>query len=195
MPQTAKSTNAKSTNKKARSRNGSSPRSSSSTRNGSGSAKRSTSQRAGSSRTRAKQGSSSTRARSKSTRAGTKSRSGAHAGNGAASFASAAVEKTKSVGGTISEAASKAKTPLIAGGTALVGAAAGAVVKDRLEKSRSKGPLQQLRGISLPKPSGKLNLAKLDLEKVKSVADRVSAYGQQASDIASAAEKTRKKNT
>ena len=176
MPQTAKSTN-----KKARSRNGASPRSSSSTRNGS--AKRSTSQRAGSSRTRAKQGSSSTRARSKSTRARPKPRSSAQPKNGTAAFASA-----------ISEAASKAKTPLIAGGTALVGAAAGAVVKDRLERSQSKGPLRRLRGISIPKPGGRLNLANLDLEKVKSAADRVSAYGQQASDIASAAEKTRKKN-
>ena len=187
MPQTAKSTS-----KKARSRNGSSPRSSSPTKNGS--AKRSTSQRAGSSRTRAKQGSSSTRSRSKSTRARPKPRSSAQAGNGTASFPSAAVERTKSVGGAISEAASKAKTPLIAGGTALVGAAAGAVVKDRLEKSRSKGPLRRLRGISVPKPGGTLNLANLDLEKVKAAADRVSAYGQQASDIASAAEKTRKKN-
>ena len=76
----------------------------------------------------------------------------------------------------------------------MVGAAAGAVVKDRLEKSRPKGPLRRLRAISVPRPSGKLNLANLDLEKVKSAADRVSAYGQQASDIASAAEKTRKKN-
>jgi hypothetical protein len=187
MPQTAKSTN-----KKARSRNGSSPRSSSSTRNGS--AKRSTSQPAGSSRKRAKPARSSTRARSKATKARPKSRSSAQASNGAASFASAAVERTKSVGGAISEAASKGKTPLIAGGTALVGAAAGAVVKDRLEKSRSKGPLRRLRGIGVPKPGLSLNLANLDLEKVKSAADRVSAYGQQASDIAGAAEKTRKKN-
>jgi hypothetical protein len=114
--------------------------------------------------------------------------------NGSASFTSTAAERTKAAGSAISTAASKAKTPLIAGATALVGVAAGAAVKGRLEKSRSKGPLGQLRGISLPKPGGKLNLANLDLEKVKSAADRVSAYGQQASDIASAAEKTRKKN-
>ena len=170
MPQTAQSTKKKATSKKATSRNGSSPRSSSSTRNGS-----------------AKRTSSSTRARSKS-------RSSAQAVNGSASFTSTAAERTKAAGSAISEAASKAKTPLIAGATALVGAAAGAAVKSRLEKSRSKGPLSQLRGISVPKPGGKLNLANLDLEKVKSAADRVSAYGQQASDIASAAEKTRKKN-
>ena len=172
MPQAAKSTK-----KKARSRNGSS-----------------SSPRAGSNRTRAKQGSSAARARSKSTRARAKTRSSAQAKNGTTSFASAAVERTKSVGGGISEAASKAKTPLIVGGTALVGAAAGAAVRGHLVKSRSKGPLRGLRSISVPKPGGTLNLDSLDLEKVKSAADRVSAYGQQASDIASAAEKTRKKN-
>lgn len=180
------------TSKKATSRNGSSPRSSNSTRNGS--AKQSTSQRAGSTRAGAKQRSSSTRVRSKSTQARRKPGSGAQASNGTASFASAAVERTKSIGGAIEEAASKAKIPLIAGGTALVGAAAGVVVKDHLERSRSNGPFRRLRAISVPKPGRNLNLANLDLEKVKSAADRVSAYGQQASDIASAAEKTRKKH-
>jgi hypothetical protein len=92
----------------------------------------------------------------------------------------------------ISEAASKAKTPLIVGGTALVGAAAGAVVRDRLGKKRSKNPLNRLRGVSLRGPATKLN--DLDLDKVKSTAERVSAYGQQASDIATAVQKTRKKN-
>ena len=101
-----------------------------------------------------------------------------------------AVDKTKSAGRAVAEAASKAKTPLIAGGTALAGAAAGAVLKDRLAGTRSKNPLKRLGGVSLPKP----DLGKLDLEQVKSAAERVSAYGQQASDIASAVEKTRKKN-
>lgn len=94
----------------------------------------------------------------------------------------------------ISEAASKAKTPLIVGGTALAGAAAGAVVKDRLGTKRSRNPFSRLRGVSLPKPTAKLKLGELDLDKVKSAADRVSAYSQQASDIATAMEKTRKKN-
>jgi hypothetical protein len=94
----------------------------------------------------------------------------------------------------ISEAASKAKTPLIVGGTALVGAAAGAVIKDRFGTKRSNNPLNRLRGVSLPRPTAKLNLSELDLDKVKSTAERVSAYSQQASDIATAMEKTRKKN-
>jgi hypothetical protein len=42
-----------------------------------------------------------------------------------------------------------------------------------------------MRGASMPK---------LDLDTVKLAADRVSAYGQQASDMAAAVEKTRKKN-
>jgi len=46
----------------------------------------------------------------------------------------------------------------------------------------------------MPKPTAKLDLGKLDLDTVKSTADRVTAYGQQASDIAAAVEKTRKKN-
>jgi hypothetical protein len=41
-----------------------------------------------------------------------------------------------------------------------------------------------MRGASLPK---------LDLDTVKQAADRVSAYGQQASDIAAAVERTRNK--
>jgi hypothetical protein len=78
--------------------------------------------------------------------------------------------------------ASKAKTPLIAGGTALVGAAAGVLAKDRLNSKRSKNPLKRIGG------------AQIDLDKVKSAADRVSVYGRQASDIASAVQKARKKN-
>jgi hypothetical protein len=93
----------------------------------------------------------------------------------------------------ISEVASKARTPLIVGGTALVGAAAGAVAKDRFGTKRSKNPLNRLRGVSLPRPT-KLNLNELDLDKFKSTAERVSAYGQQAADIATAVQKTRKKN-
>jgi hypothetical protein len=95
-----------------------------------------------------------------------------------------AVEQTKRAGTTIADAAGKAKTPLIAGGTALLGVAAGAAMNHRLS-GKSKNPIKRLRGAS-PR--------KLDLETVKQAADRVSAYGQQASDIAAAVEKTRKKN-
>jgi len=75
-----------------------------------------------------------------------------------------------------------------------MGAAAGAVINDRLATNRSKNPLKRIRGVSMPKPTAKLDLGKLDLDTVKSTADRVTAYGQQASDIAAAVEKTRKKN-
>ena len=83
---------------------------------------------------------------------------------------------------------------MIVGGTALVGAAAGAVVRDRLASNRSKSPFKRLRGVSIPNPAAKLNLGKLDLDTVKSTADRITAYGQQASDIAAAVEKTHKKH-
>ncbi len=95
-----------------------------------------------------------------------------------------AVEQTKSAGATIADAAGKAKTPLIAGGTALLGLAAGAAINGRLS-GKSNNPIKRMRGASLPE---------LDLDKIKLAADRVSAYGQQASDIAAAVEKTRKKN-
>ena len=95
-----------------------------------------------------------------------------------------AVEQTKSAGATIADAAGKAKTPLIAGGTALLGVAAGTAISGRLS-GKSRNPITRLRGASMPK---------LDLDTVKLAADRVSAYGQQASDIAAAVEKTRKKN-
>jgi hypothetical protein len=180
------------TRKKAPSRNGSS--SASSRSKTSGSAKRSssrTSSNGNASRarkpasTRAKT-SRSTSARSKP-RASAQSRDGSRAGH-------TVVEKAKGAAHSISEAASKAKTPLIVGGTALVGAAAGAVIKDRVGTKRSKNPLKRLGSVSIPRPTTKLDLSEIDLDKVKSAAERVSAYSQQASDIATAVQKTRKKN-
>ena len=126
------------------------------------------------SRTTASKGSGATRANSNGNRA---------TSNGAA-------DKAKGAGKTLGAAMSKAKTPLIVGGTAVAGVAAGAVARGRLTKRRSKNPLARLRALSLPKPS----LDRLDLETVKSAADRVTAYGKQASDMASALEKTQKKH-
>ena len=181
------------TRKKAPSRNGSSSGSSSSSK--SGSAKRSssrTSSNGSASRTRKP---ASTRAKtSGSTSARSKPRASAQSRNGSGSVPDTAVEKAKGAAHVISEAASKAKTPLIVGGTALVGVAAGAVVKDRFGKKRSKNPLNRLRGVSLREADDQAELNELDLDKVKSTAERVSAYGQQASDIATAVQKTRKKN-
>jgi hypothetical protein len=141
--------------------------------------------------------SSTNGSRAKSTSAArtrSQSRPTARSRNGSGSIKDTAIDRTKAAGHAVADAASKAKTPLIAGGTALVGAAAGAVVKDRLAANRSNNPLKRLRGVSMPKPATKLDLSKLDLDTVKSAAERVSAYGQQASDIAAAVENTRKKN-
>jgi hypothetical protein len=106
------------------------------------------------------------------------------------SIAGAAADRTKAAGRAVAGAASKAKTPLIAGGTALVGVAAGAFAKNRLD-GRSRGPLKRI-GAGIGKPASKLG--KLDLDTVKTTADKVSSYSRQASDIAAAVERTRKKN-
>lgn len=112
--------------------------------------------------------------------------------NGAGSIIDTAMDNAKSSGRAVANAASKAKTPLIAGGTALVGAAGGAVIKSRLEAGNSKkSPLKRLGSF---KPTAKLDLGKLDLDTVKTLATQMKSYGQQASDIAEAVEKTRKKN-
>ena len=112
--------------------------------------------------------------------------------NGAGSIADTTVDKAKTSGRAVADAAAKAKTPLIAAGTALVGAAGGAVIKSRLGAGHSKkSPLKRLGG---SKPMAKLDLGKLDLDTVKTLASQMKAYGQQASDIAEAVEKTRKKN-
>ena len=99
--------------------------------------------------------------------------------------------KLGSAGETVAEAASKARTPLIAGGAAVAGAVGGVLVKNRINASR--GPMQKLRRVSLPRPNRALT-RKIDLGTVKSTAERVGSLSQQAADIAAAAEKTRKKN-
>ena len=174
----------RSTSKSSASRDGSRAKSSGPSK--SAASKRSSSKRSSPNGNRAK---STTAARPRS-----QSRSKTQSRNGAGSTKDTVIDTTKGAGQAVAKAASKARTPLIAGGTALIGAAAGAVIKDRLATNRSKNPLKRLRGVSMPKPATKLDLGKLDLDTVKSTAERVSAYGQQASDIAAALEKTRKKN-
>ena len=112
--------------------------------------------------------------------------------NGAGSIADTTIDQAKTSGRAVADAAAKAKIPLIAGATALVGAAGGAVIKSRLGAGKSKkSPLKRL-GSS--KQMAKLDLGKLDLDTVKTIATQMKNYGQQASDIADAVEKTRKKN-
>ena len=129
---------------------------------------------------------SSNSSRSKRT---TKPRSTGQRRNVAKSTKDTVVDETKARGRAVADVAARAKVPLVAGGAAIVGAAAGVVLKDRLGASKSNNPLKRLHGMSLPK-----SVAKLDLDTVKSAADRVSAYGQQASDIAGVIQKTREKN-
>ena len=169
---------------------------SSSSRSGSGA--RSSSKSTGSKRSSSKGVSSNGNGnRAKRTGAGRskpRSRSTARSKTGVESVKSGAIDKTKAVGNAVGEAASRAKTPLIAGGTALIGVATGAALKDRLDNKGSRNPLRRLRGVPMPKSVRNTDLSKIDLGTVKKAADRVSAYGQQASDIAAAVEKTRKRN-
>jgi hypothetical protein len=177
----AQSTKTKSSNSRTDTRQkarGSSPSSNAKRSNSSSSRSRSNGSRA--------KGASPSRSRSRAQSRRAQNR------NGADSITDRAVDKAKASGRAVADAASKAKIPLIAGGTALVGAAGGAVIKSRLGAGNSKkSPLKRLGG---SKPMAKLDLGKLDLDTVKTVATQMKAYGQQASDIADAVEKTRKKN-
>ena len=153
------------------------------------SAKRSSST---SSRRRSSNGSRANGASASRSRSRAQSRSAPNR-NGAGSIADSAIDTAKTSGGAVAGAVAKAKTPLIAGATALVGAAAGAVIKSRLGAGNNskKSPLKRLGG---SKQMAKLDLGKLDLDTVKTLATQMKNYGQQASDIADAVEKTRKKN-
>ena len=150
----------------------------------SASTKRASSKRGASSSAR----SSQTKQRSSQTKQRAKPKRSQPASNG--SIAETAADRTKDAGRAVASAASKAKTPLIVGGTALVGVAAGAIAKSRIE-SRSRGPLKRI-GSGIGKSAAKLG--KVDLGSVKSTAEKVNSYSRQASDIASAVEKTQKKN-
>ncbi len=167
----------KSRKKTATTRSGSKAKAPNSTKS---SSKRASPKRASSNGSRA---GSSTRRSKSSKRAAPQSR------NGSQSIQETAVDKTKAAGQAVVDAASKAKVPLIAGGTALAGAAAGAALKSRAGAGKSRNPLKRMGNLSMPKGA-----PRLDLDTVKEAAERVSAYGQQAADIAAAVEKTRKKN-
>jgi hypothetical protein len=133
-------------------------------------------------------GASASRSRSRAQSRSAQNRNG----KGAGSIADTAMDKAKTSGRAVVDVAVKAKTPLIAGATALVGAAGGAMIKSRLGAGNSKkSPLKRLGG---SKQMAKLDLGKLDLDTVKTLATQMKNYGQQASDIADAVEKTRKKN-
>lgn len=190
MAQASKAKSSKSSNS-SNSRSGTRRKASGSSR--STGAKRASSSRSSSNGSRAKKGANASRSRPRAQSRSAQNR------NGASSITDTAIDKATTSGRAVADAASKAKTPLIAGGTALAGAAVGVVIKSRLGAGNGKkGPLKRL-GASKPmanlaKPMAKLDLGKLDLDAVKSLATQMKAYSQQASDIADAVEKTRKKN-
>ena len=97
----------------------------------------------------------------------------------------------KRTGEKVSQVASKAKTPLIAGGAALAGLAGGVALKSRTENRR---PIEKLRTRALPKSLRNIDLKKVDLEAVMEIGRQVRSIGEQVGDVADAAEKTRKKH-
>jgi hypothetical protein len=94
-------------------------------------------------------------------------------------------------GGKVAQLASKAKTPLLAGGAAIAGIAGGVALKSRNDSRR---PLNALRSVSLPKSLKNVDLSKVDVEAVMDAARQVRSIGEQVGDVVEAAEKTRKKH-
>jgi len=99
-------------------------------------------------------------------------------------------------GSKLGSVASKAKTPLLAGGAALAGLAGGIAMNRR---NSSKNPLRKMSAPSLPKALkeidlSKVDLSKVDFDKITDAAHRVRSFGEQVGEVADAAEKTRKKH-
>jgi hypothetical protein len=93
-------------------------------------------------------------------------------------------------GGNVVEFASKARTPLVAGGAALAGIAGGLAIS----RARSKNRFDRLGNPSLPKSIKRIDLSKLDLDAVTSAGKRVRSIGEQVGAVAEAAEKANKKH-
>jgi hypothetical protein len=92
----------------------------------------------------------------------------------------------RKTGERISGLASKAKTPLMAGGAALAGLAGGVALKNRSDTKRSG---KRFRAVQLPK-----SVKNIDFEQVIEAGRRVRSLGEQLGDVADTAEKTRKKH-
>jgi hypothetical protein len=86
----------------------------------------------------------------------------------------------------VTKLASKAKTPLVAGGAALAGIAGGLALKSRTD---SKRPIDKFRSVQLPK-----SLKNVDLDQLIDAGRRVRSIGEQVGDVVDTAEKTRKKH-
>ncbi|HSD24891.1 MAG TPA: hypothetical protein VLB79_11265 [Solirubrobacterales bacterium] len=79
----------------------------------------------------------------------------------------------------------------MAGGAALAGIAGGVALKSRNDSRR---PLKALRSVQLPKSLKNMDLGKVDLDAVTSVARQVRSIGEQVGDVADTVDKTRKKH-
>lgn len=191
----AQSTKSSSTRARSRSSNGAQAR------KGASSSAAQTRRRASSSsngaQTRKRASSGATRAKSSGTRAtssGTRAKASASRAKSSASRAKSSGESAVSKAGSkVGEFASKAKTPLLAGGAALAGIAGGVAMKNR---SNSRSAFKKLSGpsMSMPKSLKKIDLGKIDFETITSAAQRAGKIGQQVGDVAEAAEKARKKS-
>jgi hypothetical protein len=160
-----------------------------------------------SSSTRAKRNSSSgSRSTSKNRgRNSTRSRNSARSRNGSGASTTKVAElaakakpqaekvpqQVRKTGEKVSNVASKAKTPLVAGGAALAGLAGGIALRSRTENRR---PVKKLRTRALPRSLKNMDLGKVDLDAITNAARRISSIGEQVGDVADAAEKTRKKH-
>jgi hypothetical protein len=100
-------------------------------------------------------------------------------------------QQVRKTGGKVSDVASKAKAPLLAGGAALAGLAGGVALRSRTENRR---PIKKLRTRSLPKSLKNMDLGKVDLDAITDAARRIRAIGEQVGDVADAADRTRKKH-
>jgi hypothetical protein len=86
----------------------------------------------------------------------------------------------------VANAASKAKTPLVAGGAALAGLAGGVALKSR---TASKRTTKRFRTVQLPK-----SLKNIDLDQVIEAGRRIRSIGEQVGEVADTADKTHKKH-
>ena len=167
--------------------------SSSSSRSASSRTKASSRSRRGSSNGSRAKGSASRSqvSQKRSTGAGPTSRAKS-TGRGPASGSRAAPSKA---GGRVAQVASKAKTPLIAGGAALAGIAGALVMRGRNE---TRNPLKKMSAPSMPKGMSKslnkVDLSKVDIDSLTSAGRRVGKIGQQVGAVAEAADWARKKS-
>jgi hypothetical protein len=146
-------------------------------RSSNGSQAKGSSSRSQASRKRSSGGATS---RAKSTRRGA-----ASGGRGAPSKA----------GGRVAQVASKAKTPLVAGGAALAGIAGALAMRGR---NKTRNPLKKMSAPSVPKGMSKsldkVDLSKVDIDSLTSAGRRVGKIGQQVGAVAEAADWARKKS-